>query len=152
MKTLALATIVLLGILPDFVGARTRGVPPVVELDGCVMPADGCAKVRDVVTMNVGGRKLEFAVEQLRLPTSTASPGKVLTELKLRPINVQGPKELTAKLTALHLERLRRAAYDPFDARVIAAVPFDVWRLLGSAITGRFTRSFTREATKPTTP
>jgi NADH dehydrogenase [ubiquinone] 1 alpha subcomplex assembly factor 6 len=48
------------------------------------------------------------------------------------------PLTLTAKLTALHLERLRRAAYDPFDARVIAAVPFDVWRLLGSAITGRF--------------
>jgi phytoene synthase len=48
------------------------------------------------------------------------------------------PLTLTAKLTALHLERLRRAAYDPFDAHVIAAVPFDVWRLLGSAITGRF--------------
>jgi NADH dehydrogenase [ubiquinone] 1 alpha subcomplex assembly factor 6 len=48
------------------------------------------------------------------------------------------PLTLAAKVTALHLERLRRAAYDPFDARVIAAVPFDVWRLLGSAITGRF--------------
>jgi phytoene synthase len=48
------------------------------------------------------------------------------------------PLTLTAKLAALHLERLRRAAYDPFDARVIAAVPFDVWRLLGTAITGRF--------------
>jgi NADH dehydrogenase [ubiquinone] 1 alpha subcomplex assembly factor 6 len=48
------------------------------------------------------------------------------------------PLTLTAKLTALHLERLRRAAYDPFDASVIATVPFDVWRLFGSAITGRF--------------
>lgn len=48
------------------------------------------------------------------------------------------PLILTAKLAALHLERLRRAAYDPFDPRVIAAPPFDVWRLLGSAITGRF--------------
>ena len=37
-----------------------------------------------------------------------------------------------------HLERLRRAAYDPFDPRVIAAAPFDVWRLLGTAVTGRF--------------
>jgi NADH dehydrogenase [ubiquinone] 1 alpha subcomplex assembly factor 6 len=48
------------------------------------------------------------------------------------------PLTLTAKMAALHLERLRRAAYDPFDARVVAAVPFDVWRLLGTAITGRF--------------
>ncbi len=48
------------------------------------------------------------------------------------------PLTLTARLTALHLERLRRAAYDPFDPQVIAAAPFDVWRLLGTAITGRF--------------
>jgi NADH dehydrogenase [ubiquinone] 1 alpha subcomplex assembly factor 6 len=48
------------------------------------------------------------------------------------------PLTLTARLAALHLERLRRAAYDPFDPRVIAAPPFDVWRLLGTAITGRF--------------
>ena len=39
---------------------------------------------------------------------------------------------------ALHLERLRRAAYDPFDARVIALSPFDIWRLLPTAMTGRF--------------
>ena len=48
------------------------------------------------------------------------------------------PLTLTGRLAALHLERLRRAAYDPFDPRVIAARPFDIWRLLGTAITGRF--------------
>jgi NADH dehydrogenase [ubiquinone] 1 alpha subcomplex assembly factor 6 len=48
------------------------------------------------------------------------------------------PLTMTAKLAALHLERLRRAAYDPFDPRVIAAPPFDVWLLLWTAITGRF--------------
>jgi NADH dehydrogenase [ubiquinone] 1 alpha subcomplex assembly factor 6 len=48
------------------------------------------------------------------------------------------PLTLAGRLTVLHLERLRRAAYDPFDPRVIAAVPFDIWRLLGTAITGRF--------------
>lgn len=48
------------------------------------------------------------------------------------------PLILTAKLAALHLERLRRAAYDPFDPRMIAAAPFDVWRLLPTALTGRF--------------
>ena len=48
------------------------------------------------------------------------------------------PLIMTARLAALHLERLRRAAYDPFDPRVIAAAPFDVWRLLWTATTGRF--------------
>ena len=48
------------------------------------------------------------------------------------------PLLLTGKLAVLHLERLRRAAYDPFDPRVIATAPFDVWRLLGTTITGRF--------------
>ncbi len=48
------------------------------------------------------------------------------------------PLTLTARLTALHLERLRRAAYDPFDPRVVEAVPSDVWRLLPTAITNRF--------------
>lgn len=48
------------------------------------------------------------------------------------------PLLLTGRMAALHLERLRRAAYDPFDPRVIASAPFDVWRLLGTTITGRF--------------
>ena len=48
------------------------------------------------------------------------------------------PLLLTGRLAALHLERLRRAAYDPFDPRVIASAPFDVWRLLATTITGRF--------------
>lgn len=48
------------------------------------------------------------------------------------------PLIMTARLAALHLERLRQAAYDPFDPRVVAAPPFDVWRLLWTAITGRF--------------
>ena len=48
------------------------------------------------------------------------------------------PLTITARLAALHLERLRRAAYDPFDPRVITAPPFDVWRLLWTATTGRF--------------
>ncbi|HEX6119331.1 MAG TPA: squalene/phytoene synthase family protein [Dongiaceae bacterium] len=51
---------------------------------------------------------------------------------KARPLTV------TAKLTALHLERFRRASYDPFDARVIDSPPFDIWRLLWTAMSGRF--------------
>ena len=62
-----------------------------------------------------------------------------LNAARRRPIPRRArPLILTAKLAALHLERLRRAAYDPFDPRVIAMPPFDVWRLLGTAITGRF--------------
>src|SRR5262245_5514672 len=82
MKILALLAVVVLGVLADLAAARVRGVPPVVELDGCVMPAEACKAVREVVTMNVDDRKLDFAVEQLRIPGSAASPGKVLTELK----------------------------------------------------------------------
>jgi hypothetical protein len=89
------ATIVLLS--PPAMGRRR--VPPTAELDGCVMPAEACASVRDIVQMRVGGRKIEFAVEHLSFPTSGASGTKVLTELKLRGVNVQGPKELTEKLT-----------------------------------------------------
>lgn len=48
------------------------------------------------------------------------------------------PLTITARLTALHLERLRRAAYDPFDPRVMSAPPLDVWRLLWTAMTGHF--------------
>jgi NADH dehydrogenase [ubiquinone] 1 alpha subcomplex assembly factor 6 len=48
------------------------------------------------------------------------------------------PLTITGKLASLHLERLRRAAYDPFDPAVIAAPPFDVWRLLWTALAGRF--------------
>jgi len=48
------------------------------------------------------------------------------------------PLLLTGRLAVLHLERLRLAAYDPFNPQVIASAPFDVWRLLGTTITGRF--------------
>ena len=48
------------------------------------------------------------------------------------------PLTVTGKLVALHLERLRQVAYDPFDPGVVTTQPFDVWRLLWTAITGRF--------------
>jgi phytoene synthase len=48
------------------------------------------------------------------------------------------PLLLTARLAALHLERMRRAIYDPFDPRVIASPPFDVWRLLWTVLSGHF--------------
>jgi hypothetical protein len=48
------------------------------------------------------------------------------------------PLTIVARQATLHLERLRRVAYDPFDPRLVSAPPFDVWRLLWTSITGRF--------------
>ena len=48
------------------------------------------------------------------------------------------PLTIAGRQAALHLERLRRVAYDPFDPRLVSAPPFDVWRLLWTSVTGRF--------------
>jgi hypothetical protein len=74
--------------------------PPVVEIDGCVMPAPACGSVRDVIRLRAGDRKLELAVERLSVPMSTTSSSKVLDELKLRGVSAHGPSELTARLVA----------------------------------------------------
>lgn len=55
-----------------------------------------------------------------------------------RPPRAARPLLLTARLARLHLERLRRAAYDPFDMRLARAHPMDVWRLLRTNLTGGF--------------
>jgi hypothetical protein len=89
--------------------AARLAAPVTVDIDGCVMPATAkaCAKPRDVITMRVGDQKLDFAVEQLSLPTSSVSSAKVLTEFRLRGVTVNGPSELTAQLVkGAHL-RLR---------------------------------------------
>lgn len=57
---------------------------------------------------------------------------------RIRPAKPASPLILTGRLAALHLERLRRAAYDPFESAAIAAHPMDAWRLLWSNLTGRF--------------
>jgi len=81
--------------------------PPVVELDGCILPATACTDVRDVVKLRVGDRNLELAVERVFLPGSASSGSKLLTELKLRGLNVHGPKEITPRLTAGAHVRIR---------------------------------------------
>jgi hypothetical protein len=74
-----------------------RTVPLSIELDGCVLPAPACEKVRDVVELNVGDQKLSFAVEEMRLRNG-ASTSRLLTEMKLRPTRVHGPDEFLHKL------------------------------------------------------
>ena len=78
--------------------ARLRA-PLTIDLDGCVMPATACAKPRDVFTMRLRDQDLEFAVEQLSAPTSGVSPSRILTELRLRGAAVNGPAELTSRLS-----------------------------------------------------
>jgi hypothetical protein len=87
-----------------------RGVPPIIELDGCVLPAESCPPTRDIVEMIVGDEKRKFAVEVLRFVGGAGgSTGKVLTELKLRGLRVQGPKELIARLQPGSRRRVRGA-------------------------------------------
>jgi hypothetical protein len=81
------------------VAARGPRVPPSIELDGCVQPAPACAKVRDVVQIEKNHRKLPFAVDVLRIRSGTnASTGKLLTELKLRGLRLQGPDPIVAPI------------------------------------------------------
>jgi hypothetical protein len=76
-----------------------RMVPPVIELDGCILPSESCKKPREEVEMVVDDQKRKFAVEELRFVSGVAgSTGKLLTEIHLRGLRVQGPKELTERL------------------------------------------------------
>ena len=43
-----------------------------------------------------------------------------------------------ATLAELHLKRLHKAGFDPFDARVQEAPSTRLWRLLGARLLGRF--------------
>jgi phytoene/squalene synthetase len=48
------------------------------------------------------------------------------------------PLTLTGRIAALHLDRLRRAAYDPFSPALTTAHSMDAWRLLWTSLSGRF--------------
>jgi len=89
--------------------AARAPLPLRIELDGCVQPTPGC-ETRDVITLNEGDRKLSFAVETLRLLSSThATSGSVLAEMRLRPIRVNGPDEVVHRLTPGARVRMRAA-------------------------------------------
>ena len=89
--------------------AAARGLPLLVELDGCVEPATACT-TSDRITLNQGKRKLSFAVETLRVLSGAAAPsGKVLTEMTLRPLSLHGPDEVVHKLAPGAHVRMRAA-------------------------------------------
>jgi len=90
--------------------ARVASAPPTIELDGCVMPASACPKPREVIKLRTDERTIEFAVDDIRFPTSGASTSKALTELKLRTFALHGPKEFVEKLAAGARVRVRGAA------------------------------------------
>ena len=83
--------------------------PVIAQMDGCVLPSEACKTPRETIRMRVGDRKLEFAVEEMTFPNTGASSSKALTELKLRGVSLQGPKELTEKVTTGSHLRLRGA-------------------------------------------
>ena len=95
LRTSTLLAVLLAVVSPVWARASR---PLLVEIDGCIMPAPPCDTVRDTIRMREGDRKLDFGVERLTLPTSTASSSNVLTELKLRGVSVHGPDELTGRL------------------------------------------------------
>jgi hypothetical protein len=90
--------VALLLVAMPVAAVRVRA-PVTADIDGCVMPATACPKPRDVFTMRLRDQKLQFAVDQLSIPTSSVSSSKVLTELRLRGAAVNGPAELTSRLT-----------------------------------------------------
>jgi hypothetical protein len=99
----------LLGVVLLASDAAARGLPLLVELDGCVEPATACT-TSDRITLNEGERKLSFAVETLRvLSSSGPTSGKVLTEMKLRPLRVHGPDDAVHKLAPGAHVRMRAA-------------------------------------------
>ena len=98
---------VILGAIIAASGAAARVLPLQIEFDGCVQPMPECES-RDVVTLNEGDRKLAFAVEKLRLISSThATSGGVLNEMKVRPLRVHGPDEVVHRLAAGTRLRIR---------------------------------------------
>jgi hypothetical protein len=111
-QEVALSTLcraVILGAIIAASSAAARGLPLQIELDGCVQPTPECES-RDVVTLNEGNRKLAFAVETLRLLSSTrATGGGVLTEMKVRPLRVHGPDEVVHRLAPGTRLRVRAA-------------------------------------------
>ena len=98
--------VALLAVAP-WVHARRVGAPPSIELDGCVLPSTVCAETRDVVEMRIGDETRKFAVEAARFTTAGGTSSKLLAELKLRPLHVEGPKELLGKLTPGERRRVR---------------------------------------------
>jgi len=103
-----LARLLLVAAVLTGFDSAARGLPLLIELDGCVEPAKDCP-TRDVVTLNEGKRKLSFAVETLRVRSGHATSGGVLEEMKLRPLRVHGDDELVHRLTAGAHLRIRAA-------------------------------------------
>ncbi len=64
--------------------------------------------------------------------------GDLAEARRLRLPRAAKPLILTGRIAALHLERLRRAGHDPFDASLAADHPMDAWRVLWPNLSARF--------------
>lgn len=100
-----LAVIVVLGLPAS--GTAQPGMPLDLLLDVCVLPADDCANVHEVMTATIDDETKKVAILRTEVLRGSARTGAIQTELTLRPMKVVGPKEILAKLTAGSKVRIR---------------------------------------------
>jgi hypothetical protein len=98
--------------LVSVAGARPpdkgTALPQVVEIDGCVLPADGCEKgALEVLDLSVGDQTIRLAVREMRVVSGTQLGASLLADLRGRPVRLMGPDDLTARLTPGSRLRLR---------------------------------------------
>jgi hypothetical protein len=87
---------------------RSTMVPQIVEIDGCVLPAEGCEKeALEVLDLSVGERMIRLAVREMRVVSGTQLGATVLADLHGRPVRLMGPDDLTAQLAPGSRLRLR---------------------------------------------
>jgi hypothetical protein len=105
-------TLLLLATVASLVSAQPPGkgpmVPQIVEIDGCVLPAEGCEKeALEVLDLSVGDRMIRLAVSEMRVVSGTQLGARVLADLRGRPVRLMGPDDLTAQLAPGSRLRLR---------------------------------------------
>lgn len=108
MRHLVAWTIVLLGLLamPASSGAQAN-TPLDLLLDVCVLPAESCANVHEVMTVTIDDKDEKFAIMRTEVLRGSPRTGSIQTELTLRPMKAYGPKEIMAKLTTGAKVRIR---------------------------------------------
>jgi hypothetical protein len=91
-----IAILVLLGMPAP--GAAQPGVPLDLLLDVCVLPADDCANVHEVMKVTIDDQPREMAILRTEVLRGSPRTGSIQTELTLKPMRVVGPAEILKKL------------------------------------------------------
>jgi len=116
-----------------------RAAPFHARMRRCAMPADLLAEAglaaHDVVERG-GSPALSGVVRRVaEAAEARLAAGRALRrEVPRRAL----PALLCGALASGHLVQLRRADWNPFDARVASPLPSRAWRLLAASVTGRY--------------